>query len=245
MRLVPLFLTTLLLIGCIGNNDTPGDSDPSTSPVMSASSGDTLIVMEEAKISSTPDRPEWVHNLKAGDTVKVVGKENIDGEVSIRVHHDNVRGWMGENYDFSKPKSYNSIQESGLDIMILSHFFNKTKSNEVNVHSQFSNISKSKYIRTISFTWELFGKNGNTVSTDKFEGSVVRGTDDGIYGNGVDPGESSFPGFELGYSPDVRCIELHEIKLEFFSSSSSTYSGESLHEITKLAENVQLVGECS
>jgi hypothetical protein len=181
MRNVAFFLFALILFGCIGDNDTPGDSGHSTSPVASYSSSDTLIVMQEAKISSDPDRPEWIHDLEAGDTVRVVGKENIEGETSLRVHHNGVKGWMGENYDFSRPDYYRSLRENGFDLVVLSQIFSKNEGNEINLHNYVSNISKSEDIEAIHFTWELFDKDGNPASTDKHSGNIIKVTAEGDY----------------------------------------------------------------
>jgi len=201
--------------------------------------------MQEAKISSDPGSADWIHDLEAGDSVRIVGKENVEGDTYARVHHDGVKGWMRETYELSSTKYYKLLSEKSIHIAVLSQYFDKDESNEITVNTYISNVSKSKSIETGRFTWRLYDRDGKSASTDRYDGNEIEVTFEGLFGSSIKPGQSTSPGFDIGYSPQGSCVELHEIQLRFSDGDSSTYSGSSLEKATKRAEDVRLEGECS
>jgi hypothetical protein len=243
MRLAAFFLSALLLFGCAGDNgSTPESESTSEDPIYS--SGDTLVVLEEAKIAPRPERTDWLDDLQIGDTVSVTGIEDIDDETWLRVHHDGVQGWMSENYEFSKPEYYRSLREDGFEVIVVSHRFSKNRQNVINLHAYIANVTRSMPVNTVEFTWKLFDESGDPASTDIYDGNTLKTTHEGLFGTSIKPGYSTATGSEIGYSPEGSCAEIHGIKVELSDGGTSVYSGESLRKITQRAEDVRLAGEC-
>lgn len=243
MRLFSFLLSALLLFGCTGDNSSTSEPEP-TSEGPSYSSGDTLVVLEEAKIAPRPERTDWVGDLQVGDTVSIAGIEDVDDETWLRVHHDEVRGWMTENYEFSNPGYYRSLREDGFEVIVVSHRFSKNRQNVINLHAYIANVTQSTPVDTVELTWKLFDESGDPASTDIYDDNTLKTTHEGLFGTSIKPGYSTAIGSEIGYSPEGSCAEIHEIKVELSDGSTSVYSGKPLRRITQRAKDVRLAGEC-
>lgn len=253
MREVILFLSVLSFGGCVGE-EGPADHYISTTE-KSRPVGDTLIVVESSSIKSNPGRltSRREHDLDVGERVKVVGKETPDEETYFRVHqvpHSEIKGWLDTDHALSSPEYYRSLRENGHHIMVTSQTFAKGSANEVILGVEFANISRERRaVESGSLTWKLFDGSGNPVSTDTRSSTIEVTLSSSDPPAPLDDFISST--FEVGYSPEATCAELHEIDLELsegkhIESKEKTieYKGKSLQDIAREAKNVRLKGEC-